>query len=66
MRWLDKIRSESLEKKVRLIWMITAVAFVVLVAIWILIANYQPKQNSNSSVIGQFKDTINNVKNGGH
>lgn len=40
MSWVEKIRTKSNKEKIKIIWTTVAVVFVVLVAFWIAIGNY--------------------------
>ncbi len=66
MNWLDSIRKQPHHKKIRLIWTITIVAFVFLVAVWITSYKFQKKTAHDTTLfdtIGRgFYDLQTNIK----
>ena len=61
MSWLDKIRNGSKAKKIRVIWTITIVSFVVLVAAWIIIGNYSKGKKKDLTIFQTLGKGIKDV-----
>ncbi|MEK7652040.1 MAG: hypothetical protein AAB351_02430 [Patescibacteria group bacterium] len=62
MGWLEKLRAKPKEEKIRLLWMTTVIAVVVLIGIWILIGNYKNGANKNLDLFKTIENGIKNFK----
>lgn len=62
MSWLKKIQSQPERKKIRIVWIITAVCFAALVVSWILIGNYSFKAVKDTSFFDTISQGIKNFK----
>ncbi|MHB8870854.1 MAG: hypothetical protein ACYC5G_00060 [Candidatus Doudnabacteria bacterium] len=60
MEWLEKLRAKPKEEKIRLLWITTVIAAVILIGAWIIIGNYNNGANKNLDL---FKTIENGVKN---
>ena len=62
MQWLEKLRAKPKEKKIRLLWMTTIIAAVLLVGIWILIGNYNNGAPKNLELFKTIENSVKNFK----
>lgn len=62
MQWLEKLRAKPKEEKIRLLWMTTIIAAVLLVGIWILIGNYSNGAPKNLELFKTIENSIKNFK----
>ncbi len=62
MQWLEKLRAKPKEEKIRLLWMTTIIAAVLLVGIWILIGNYNNGAPKNLELFKTIENSIKNFK----
>ncbi len=62
MEWLEKLRAKPKEKKIRLLWITTIIAVVVLIGIWILIGNYNNGADKNLDLFKAIETGVKNFK----
>lgn len=56
MSWLENVRNQPKEKKLRLIWMFAAISVIILVVLWIITAQVKkdvPRDTSLFDTIGR-------------
>ena len=62
MSWLEEVRKRPRAAKIRLIWQITGVAAVILIALWILIGRYSNGASGNTSLFKAIGKGFSNFK----
>ncbi len=62
MQWLEKLRAKPKDEKIRLLWITTIIAAVLLVGIWILIGNYNNGAPKNLELFKTIRDSVKNFK----
>lgn len=61
MPWLENIRNKPRDEKIKLIWRITAVAAVILVALWISVGRYTTGADKNFDLFKTIGDGIKRI-----
>jgi len=62
MQWLEKLRAKPKQEKIRLLWITTIIAAVLLIGIWILIGNYNNGAPKNLELFKTIENSIKNFK----
>ncbi len=63
MKYLDRIRSQSREKKIRLIWIISGVAILILLILWGISYKFNKRPTIDTSVFDTAGRGLNDFKN---
>ncbi len=62
MNWLEEVRHKPRAEKIKLIWRITAVVAVILIALWILIGRYNTGAKKNTELFKTIGNGVNDFK----
>lgn len=63
MNWLEKIQTKPHHKKIQLIWIISIVAVILLIIVWIITAQYNKKGATDKTLFETLDHGVNDIKN---
>lgn len=62
MSWIDTIREQPKEKKLKLIWICVGIAGVILILLWIITAQVQKDVPRDTSIFKTVGDGVRNLR----
>jgi len=62
MKWLEHIRKQPYHKKIRLIWIIAAVALVLLIVVWVVSVKFSKRADRDTTLFDTLGRGFNDVQ----
>ena len=64
MNWLEKVRLEPKEKRLRILWTIVLIAAILLIIAWIIIGNYSQGAKGDTSLFQAANQAMQKIRQG--
>jgi Tfp pilus assembly protein PilN len=62
MSWLENIRKKPQQEKIRIIWTVSIVVFILLIALWVVTSNLTKNQPRDTSLLQTIGQGFHNIK----